>query len=216
MNEHDNVSDNHIEGVINSVIQDNLVDDSAKDNLVDDNKVDPIVEEVVCEDVVGSSDDEVEEGKRVVPDKEYVESTPVQQVIVLFDVGSTSASFFRSQFSEDSIKICAFAELVDSMPPEVNKRNFNQLYHTGFNARNKKKKWTTGAEVISPHFDFKVDYVDSKYWFHDIRTPAQYLSGSHMDITFYHLRKKYRRYPQERFISCLPLDSIFDYFIREL
>lgn len=134
----------------------------------------------------------------------------------MFDVGSTSASFFRSQFSEDSIKICAFAELVDSMPPEVNKRNFNQLYHTGFNARNKKKKWTTGAEVISPHFDFKVDYVDSKYWFHDIRTPAQYLSGSHMDITFYHLRKKYRRYPQERFISCLPLDSIFDYFIREL
>ena len=39
VNEHDNVSDDQIEGVINSVIQDNLVDDSAKDNLVDDNKV---------------------------------------------------------------------------------------------------------------------------------------------------------------------------------
>lgn len=39
MNKHDNVSDDHIEGIINSVIHDNLVDDSAKDNLVDDNEV---------------------------------------------------------------------------------------------------------------------------------------------------------------------------------
>ncbi|GMN64576.1 hypothetical protein TIFTF001_033644 [Ficus carica] len=54
----------------------------------------------------------------------------------------------------------------------------------------RKKKWVAGGEKIIPPFDFKVDYVDSKYWFYNLLIPAQYLSYSHIDVALYNLRKK--------------------------
>ncbi|GMN53432.1 hypothetical protein TIFTF001_022576 [Ficus carica] len=102
------------------------------------------------------------------------------------------------------------------MPLEADKEMFYSLYHDGYRARNRKKKWIGNKDVLIPPFNFKVDYVDSKYWFHDLICSDKCFTDSHLNVAFYYLKKMRRCYPLDEFLSCLPVDAVFDTYIRDL
>lgn len=81
------------------------------------------------------------------------------------------------------------------MPSEADKERFYTRYHDGYRARNRKKKWIGNKDVIDPPISFKVDYVNSKYWFYDIICSDKCLSDFHLNVAFYYTRKRMRYYP---------------------
>lgn len=141
----------------------------------------------------------------MVYDKDFVSSQPEK-----------SKKHNIDSFDDVVPRVCPFSFNVTDMPLEADKEMFYSLYHDGYRARNRKKKWIGNKDVLIPPFNFKVDYVDSKYWFHDLICSDKCFTDSHLNVAFYYLKKMRRCYPLDEFLSCLPVDAVFDTYIRDL
>lgn len=127
------------------------------------------------------------------------DSTPCNQRIVVYDKDFVSSQPEKSKkhnidsFDDVVPRVCPFSFNVTDMPLEADKEMFYSLYHDGYRARNRKKKWIGNKDVLIPPFNFK-----------------------HLNVAFYYLKKMRRCYPLDEFLSCLPVDAVFDTYIRDL
>lgn len=117
----------------------------------------------------------------MVYDKDFVSSQPEK-----------SKKHNIDSFDDVVPRVCPFSFNVTDMPLEADKEMFYSLYHDGYRARNRKKKWIGNKDVLIPPFNFKVDYVDSKYWFHDLICSDKCFTDSHLNVAFYYLKKMRR------------------------
>ncbi|XP_070029405.1 uncharacterized protein [Nicotiana sylvestris] len=78
-----------------------------------------------------------------------------------------------------------------------------------------KKVYLPGDQKLEPCFDFEVEQIDDKTFFHTLNYSGRPLSSSHLNIIFYYLRKK-AKYGINMPIKVTTTDTLFNNIIQRV